>query len=206
MAGQTPLEIHFHLTNGSIARFSQHGPSEVQALLEHAQPSRVFSQKMIVMAGSYSLSGFPCAEVARIDLVMEDFPKWPFLYNARDVEEITEQEFHQRYQPEITHERRTERLVVPGHEATTWGALELSNGEKLWMEVVVETAESTPLDRHQFLQQFLSAPCLHMRRRGGGVVLVNPSNIVSFAFFPGPKETPLGAWNGQFIRNQAGLE
>jgi len=72
--------------------------------------------------------------------------------------------------------------------------VELTNGERLFLEVHGRAASLTPLDVGMLLQQILSAPRLHARRLGGGALLINSAHILCMARFPGPPETPPNAW------------
>src|SRR5438128_1933514 len=91
------LELHVHSVDGHVARFGQNDAAAVLTLLDHIQPGRIFSQRHLMIVGGGSLNVFPSAALARVDLVMNGFPDWPFHWGITDVREITETEFRQRY-------------------------------------------------------------------------------------------------------------
>jgi len=193
------LEIHLHLTNGHVVKFGAHNAEEAESILNHVQPAKVFAQRHLIIAGSYTMTAFPTEMIGRIDLVMEGYPGWPFQFTATDLAEITEEEFHQRYRPDEYGPSRTEQEVAPGQPIVTFGAAELTNGECIYSEVHMSALQRTGLDVGLFIQQLLSAPYLLLRRRGGGAVLVNPRNIARVTFFPGPPQTPPGALPAHYL-------
>jgi hypothetical protein len=182
------LEIHVHGIDGHVAAFVQKDPGAAGRLLEHIQPGRVFTQGHLTIASEHSITFFPCAAVARIDLVMDGFPDWPFYHGVSNVMEITEEEFRERYRPE---EREAE---PPNALVARFAGLELTNGERVLVEVHAREIPRTPVDQAMFVQQILSAPSLYARRLGGGAVLLNPAHILRMAVYPGPPETPPNAW------------
>jgi hypothetical protein len=182
------LEIHVHGIDGRVAAFRQSDPEAAGKLLAHIQPARIFTQRHLTISSQHSITFFPCAAVARVDLVMDEFPDWPFHHGVEDVVEITEEEFEQRFHP-------ADRSVGrPGALAVRFGELELTNGERLFLQAYVYETPLTPVDQAIFVQQILTAPSLHARRLGGGAILVNPAHILRMAFYPGPPETPPNAW------------
>jgi hypothetical protein len=182
------LEIHVHGVDGNVAAFRQSDPKAAAKLLAHIQPARIFTQHHLTISSPHSIAFFPCAAVARVDLVMDDFPDWPFHHGVEDLVEITEEEFEQRFHP-------ADRPVEPpGAIAVRFGELELTNGERLFLQAYVRETPITPVDQAIVVQQILTAPSLHARRLGGGAVLVNPVHILRMSFYPGPPEPPPNAW------------
>jgi hypothetical protein len=182
------LEIHVHGIDGQVAAFVQSDPAAAAALLAHIQPGRVFTQSHLTIASEHSVTFFPCAAVARIDLVMDTFPDWPFYHGVSNILEITEEEFQERYRPE---EREAE---PPGALVVRFTELELTSGERLVVEVHSREIPRTAVDQAMFVQQILSAPSLYARRLGGGAILLNPAQILRMTVYPGPPETPPNAW------------
>jgi hypothetical protein len=195
----TYLEIHVHGVDGQVAAFVQSDPKTAATLLAHVQPGRVFTQSHLTIASEHSITFFPCAAVARIDLVMDAFPDWPFYHGVSNILEITEEEFRERYRPE---EREAE---PPGTLVARFAELELTNGERLFVEVHAREIPRTPVDQAMFVQQILSAPSLYTRRLGGGAVLLNPAHILRMTVYPGPPETPPNAWAADPL-NDVGAE
>jgi hypothetical protein len=190
-AAPSSLEIHVHSTDGHVSRFGQNDPEQVRGLLDQIQPGRIFGQRHLILAGGASMSIFPTGAVARIDLVMDCFPDWPFHHGILDVREITEEEFRQRYRPA---EYPGTLPGAPGATVQVYGEIELANGERLFLEVQTQVEPRLPVEQSLYFQQILSAHSLYARRHGGGAILLNPASIVRLTFYPGPPQTPPNAF------------
>ena len=184
------VEIHIHSIDGHVSAFLQNDPEAVRRLFDHVQPNKIFEQRQLVVASAHSLTVFPCASIARVDLVMDGYPDWEFHYGVSSVQEITEEEFRQRYQPSRDPDPR---LLPAGAPVIAFGEIELANGERLFTEIHTHIEARLPLEESIFLQQLLSAPSLYSRKLGGGAILLNPANIVRLTFYPGPPSTPPNA-------------
>jgi len=187
----TYLEIDVHSVDGLVSAFQQTGEDSVGKLLEQAQPGRIFLQPYLAISSPRSLTVFPPARVVRVDLVMDYFPNWPFHNGVRDARELGEEEF---------------RLCVTGTPEAPANAMELrlvyveiemTNGEQIYLEIEVRFREEhlTGVDFGMLLQNLLSAPSMHARRLGGGVILINPAHILRTQFYPAPPHPPLSAWS-----------
>lgn len=177
------VEIHIHSIDGYVAAFLQNDPEGVRRLLDHIQPNKIFEQRQLIVSSAHSLAVFPCASIARVDLVMDGYPDWEFHFGASSVQEITEEEFRQRYRPGSAPDPR---LLQAGAPVTAFSEIELANGERLFTEIHTHLEPRLPLEQSMFVQQILSAPSLYSRRLGGGAILLNPANVVRMAFHPGP--------------------
>ena len=199
------LEIYVHLQDARIVRFAQTEAGLAQEILDHIQPGKFFTQHHFVIGGDQSMTAFRCASVVRIDFVTDYVPEWPFHYGAKSIQEISEGEYRERYRPDL-HTGR----VVPATDteglSVVYSELELVNGERVFFEVHVDrsTPDGTPmlrLDQSLFVQQLFTSGGLYGRRRGSGILLLNPGSIVRMAFYPGPSETPAGAWPAHRLRD-----
>jgi hypothetical protein len=189
-AAPSSLEIHVHSTDGHVSRFGQIDPEQVRALLDQIQPGRIFGQRHLLIAGGASMSIFPTGAVARIDLVMDGFPDWPFHHGVSDVREIPAEEFRQRYR---SAEYTGALPGTPGATVLVFGEIELANGERLFLEVQTQVEPRLPVEQGLYFQQILAAHSLHARRHGGGAVLLNPAAVVRLTFYPNPPQTPPNA-------------
>jgi hypothetical protein len=182
------LEIHVHGVDGYVSAFVQSDAEAVRKILEQIQPGRLFTQRHLTIAGRQSLTVFPSMGIARVDLVMDTVPDWPYHRGVTDALEVTEEEFRRRI-PQVAPEPGP-----PGDLVAIFVDLELTNGERIFMEVHTHAAALTPVDVGMLLQQILSASSLHARRLGGGVIVINPAHILRMVLHPGPPETPPNAW------------
>src|SRR5215208_898354 len=122
------VELHVHSVDGHVSRFIVEGTAAVQELLERVQPGRVFSLPHFVVGGAHSLSIFPSASVARVDLVMDSFPDWAFPYGATDILEISAEEFEERYEPGMD---AAVQATADGLPIMVFAEFELASGQRL---------------------------------------------------------------------------
>jgi len=189
------LEIHFHLTDGTVTRFVHDDAATAQQLLDSIHPDRVFSPHEILIAGKYSMTAVPTARIARIDLVTDRYPGWPFPNHVQDVVQIPHEQFQEREVGKPGAMLRADRLLPTGAPVVTYVEIVLLNAEKLYLEFHLLAQAQTPVERGLSIHQFLSnMQTLTVRRHNGGAILVNPVNIVQLSLFPGPPETPPNAW------------
>jgi hypothetical protein len=180
-------ELHVTSIDGRVSRFHVEGAAAVKELLERVQPNRVFTQPHLIVSDRCSLSIFPSAGVVRVDLVAERFPDWPFFHGATDIQELSLEEFEQRYQPEAYEQASG---PAEGAPIVVFAEVELASGQRVFLEAHARAEIRLPVEQGLFLQQLLSAHSLFARRRGGGAVLLNPANVVRLTFRPGPVTVP----------------
>ncbi len=190
------MEIHFHLTDGSIAKFDQPDPVKALHIVSHIQLNKIFQQNTFLLGTDVSATAYPCSSVVRIDFLTESYPDWPFSYGASDVMEVTQEEFQERYDPA---EVIRDPLLLFNRRMVTYAEFEMVNGERLMLEIHTLIEPATPMDMGRFIHQIFASPVIHARRRGGGVILLNPGHIVNLTFVPGPPEMPAYAWAAQRI-------
>lgn len=192
--GTTPLEIQVHLEDGRVAKFQQTDPTVIKHTLDSFQPTRVFAQKVLMFGDDQSLSAFQVNTVARIDLVAPYVPDYPFYNGVLDIQMITPDEFKERYTPKTFVALQQHAQENPGEPITVFSEFELVNGQRLFQQVCVRVEERLPLEQGMFVSQLFHAHGLHGRCREGGVVVVNPTNILRFTLYPPPPTLPPGAW------------
>ena len=87
------LVIHVYLTDGSVESFAQMDEAEADKLWEKIEPSRLFSQTRLVLAGEHSKSVYVTAQIVRVDFVREGNECGEFPGGQSDIVELTEEEF-----------------------------------------------------------------------------------------------------------------
>ena len=197
---QPPLEIQLHLEDGRITRFVQHDAAQAQDTLAHVQPTKLFGQKVLLLGDGGSMSAFQLDKVVRVDLITTETPDYPFYNGVLDIQQITPDEFHERFHSETFMALRDIALAHPGDPLTVFSEMELVNGERVFMQVCVQVSQRTPLEQGLFVSQLFGAHGLHGRRRGGGVVILNPASIVRFTLYPAPPSLPPGAWQAARVQ------
>ena len=189
-ASPSEIEINVHLEDGRMVKFVQKDTDGIRKVLAQMHPEKVFSHRFLVLGDDRSMSVFPSAAVARLDLVTDSPPEWRFHHNVQNIQEITEEELRRRYRPESY-----DPTWSTGRPTTVFGEIELVNGERLFYEARLgDFQERLPMDLGVVIQQIFSS-AWHARRLGGGFVLVNPANILRLSFYPGIRELPLNGWH-----------
>lgn len=186
------LEIRLHLIDGSIVCFKQGNAEISHQIISQVQPERLFSQPYLAIAGESSLTGIPCAKVAAIEFVTGTFPGWAFPKEINDIVEITEEEFEAGFLSFRQALRTRTDTPAVGDPYVSFGEILLAGGKKLHVEVcgVIRNI----VEQRRMVHQVFAAPCLIARRRAGGALLVNPANLLTVEFSPGPREIPNTAW------------
>jgi hypothetical protein len=186
------LEIHIHLVTGAVEKFVQDDPQAIQVIFAGLQPQRIFSQPHLMIAGKYSMTVYSCPAITMVELIMEGYPDWSFPLGIDRIEAITEDEFWQRFQPQGGERLVREHPRKVGEPMIGFMEIALVSGECAFVEVHSKVRDM--IDQLHVLSQLIAVPNLFSWRKGGGVIFVNPSNILRVTFNPGPSETPTTAW------------
>src|SRR3989442_1161205 len=124
------LEVQIHSADGPVSRFVQDDAKAIRRLLDQLEPTRIFEQHHLLITDDHSITIFPCSAIARVDLVMDDFPDWPFHKGVYDITEITEREFGRRYRA-VQYQLRTPDTA--GRPIAAFGEIELANAECVFL-------------------------------------------------------------------------
>src|SRR5689334_7735161 len=85
--------IRVHLTDGSVESFAQSDPAGARRLWDKIEPSRLFAQSRIILAGENSKSVFVPCEIVRVDFIQASNECWEFPGGYSDIVELTEADF-----------------------------------------------------------------------------------------------------------------
>lgn len=187
------LTVQFHLTDGSIHTFTQPDATLNEKLWAAIEPSRLFMRQRIVVGSEHSKSVFVAAEIIRMDFLHDSFQCWEFPLGYSDIVELSEAEFrkHARLDDPSRMVKRNQP-TPPGDPLISFIKLQMRGGHPLF--VMVEAAAKLPAESQSFMQFLLSKPALHMRLRGGGIGVVNLSNLAAYTVYPGVAQLPADAW------------
>lgn len=193
----SPLKIHVHLTDGRLHTYVHGDPDKARQFLDGLHPRKVFAEPQILIAGEYTVTGYRCSAITRIDLVLDGMPDWSFPNEVAEIREMSEQAFLQKYQPgDEDASKRRQRSWKPGEPVEAFAEFELAGGKKVFMEYL--SVREQALEQRAHLQHFIEGP-ITGRRLGGGVLLLNPANVLRWTIFPGPPEAPRTAWSAHFL-------
>ncbi len=191
------LQIQVHFEDGRVTKFVQAEPMRASAIISHLVPARLFIAKQLILAGTNSLSAIQTAFVVSVDFISDSLPKWEFLYNARDIEQVEEAVFRSDFKPE------NYGPVIPPAVIEIFAEIELVSGKRMFvrMKLPIEQPNLQPIEMAMFLQNLIASHGFYFRRLGGGLTVINPAQIVRFTFYPGPahESVPANAWQAEMV-------
>src|SRR5438876_650382 len=126
------LCLNIHPVEGSVSSFVEEDPEAIDRLLEKLHPAWIFAHRHLMITDDHSITIFPCHSIARIDVLMEGEPPWPFEGGISDLVEITEEEFARRCRPE---QAGVPGLGRAGGPVAALAEIELANADRVFWEI-----------------------------------------------------------------------
>jgi hypothetical protein len=185
------LHILIHLADGSVGKFFQEQPDEIQRILGNIVPARFFGQPTLIIGGGYSASAFPTSAITHILFEHSQLPNWADLNDETEMHEIPREEFLVAANPPPDKMQPRDRQIKEGESMTGYGRLGLHGGGKIYVKINAYAARR--LEQRHLVQRIFQAPYYYVRREGGAL-LINTANLISVSLFPGPSALPATAW------------
>ncbi len=185
--------IRVHLTDGSIESFAVANETEARRIWEAVEPSRLFGQPRLVLAGEHSKSVFASAQILRVDFVQETYECWQFQGGYSDVVELSEKDFrkHARLDQPASMAKRKNSTPV-GDLLVSFLKLHMAGGRPIF--VMTEFPVKLPAESQSFMQFLLSKGGFHMRLPKGGTGVVNLAHLAGYTAYPGVAQIPADTW------------
>ena len=183
------LEIHFHLSDGSVETFYQEDETAARRILDHLRPGQIFKQARIMLAGTYSMTAFVPSHLEKIDFACADFACWEFPADLSDIVVISEAQFREKAgltDPARLQKRSQNR--VPGDPFVAFLNLEMKSGQHTYL--MLEGAVDLPAERFHRLQLLLSGVNLHARLPEGGMTLLTSPTCFGSPLIPARAKPP----------------
>lgn len=185
--------IRIHLTDGSVESFAPTNEAEAQKLWDQIEPSHLFAQSRLVLAGEYSKSVFATAHILRVDFIQDTYECWQFPGGYSDVVELSEDDYRKHaHLDEPERMPRREQPTPVGDLLVSFLKLHLAGAQPLFL--MIEFPVKLPAENHSFMQFLLSKGGLHMRLRGGGIGVVNLAHLAGYTVHPGVAQVPIDTW------------
>lgn len=185
--------IRIHLTDGSVESFAPTDAAEAQKLWDRIEPSRLFAQPRIVLAGEYFKAVFATEQILRVDFIQDTYECWQFPGGYSDVVELSEAEFRKHAhldEPELM--ARREQPVPVGDLLVSFLKLHLAGSQPLFL--MIEFPVKPPDESLSFIKFLLSKGGFHLRLRGGGIGVVNLAHLAGYTVYPGVANVPVDTW------------
>ncbi len=191
--------VRVHLTDGSVESFSQPDEAIAREIWQSVEPSRLFTQPRLVIAGTHSKSVFVPSEIVRIDFIKQGYTCWAFPEGYADVVELSEADFRNHAhldQPELMPKR--EQPTPVGDLLVSFLKLSFKSNPPIFL--MMELSVKLPAENQSFMRFLLSKTGFHMRLRGGGIGVVNLANLAGYTVYPGVAQIPADSWIAEPIR------
>jgi hypothetical protein len=194
--------IRVYLTDGSVQSFAPTSEAEAKKLWDQIEPSHLFVQSRLVIAGEYSKSVFATAHILRVDFIQDTYECWQFPGGYSDVVELSEDDFRKHAhldQPELM--ARRERPTPVGDLLVSFLKLHMAGARPLFL--MIEFPVKLPAENQSFMHFLLSKGGFHMRLRGGGFGVVNLAHLAGYTVYPGVAQVPADTWFAEPLLNEA---
>jgi hypothetical protein len=199
------LAIRVHLTDGSVESFAPTSEAEAKKLWDQIEPSRLFVQPRLVLAGQHSKSVFVTAHVLRVDFIQNTYECWKFPGGYADVVELSEEDFRKRThldQPKLMAKR--EQPTPVGDLLVSFLKLHIAGARPFFL--MIEFPVKLPAENNSFMQFLLSKNGFHMRLCGGGFGVVNLAHLAGYTIYPGVAQVPADTWFVEPLLNETRSE
>jgi len=194
------LVIRVHLADGSVESFTSKDEAEAKKIWDSVEPARFFARPRLVLAGEHFKSVFVTPQIVRVDFIHGSYQCWEFTGGYSDIVELSEGEFRKNArldQPDKMAKR--EQHTPVGDLLVSFLQLRMVGGKPLFL--MAEFPVKLPAENHSFMQFLLSRTGFHMRLRGGGIGVVNLTNLLGYTVYPGVAQIPADTWLAEQIKS-----
>jgi hypothetical protein len=193
--------IRVHLTDGSLESFAVVNKTEAQRIWEAVDPSRLYAQPRLVIAGEHYKSVFVTAQILRVDFLNEIYECWAFPGGYADVVELSESEFKKHaHLGRPDHMAKRNQPTPVGDLLVSFLKLNMTGGKPLYL--MTEFPVKLPAENQSFMHFLLSKGGFHMRLRGGGTGVVNLAHVAGYTAYPGVAQVPGDTWFAEPLLNK----
>lgn len=183
------LELHLHLANGRTHKWVQNDEELAAQIIAQITP-KIFAQPSLVLHDESSVTAYPGTALLGLSVLMEEIPETllqligsPSTHSA-GMWAITEDEYAAK--------QRAVQPIIDGEPFLMLIEIELSNGQRIWIENHLKKAVPA-MQQRQILHQIFEKPTFACRRLDGGLSVWNRAHFVSFSLRPKPT-VPANSW------------
>ena len=180
------IELRFHHTSGRVYRYAQTEDAAMRQLIRLVAPPRVFADPEIVLCGGGIVTLLPTAHITRLDVVTSLPLGWPKPPNVTAMFVLPDEAALR------ARAIRADGPKDPGEALVVHLAYDLVGGDRVYAELAAKAGH--PLETRSRLSRLLRNPPVYFSLSGGGVTLLNPTNIIRVMVTANIDRTPAGAW------------
>lgn len=185
------LQIRVHKLDGSASTFVQDDFETSQQILDAFDPATLFARPRIILEDECSQTVIPIGQITRIDFEMDTDSPLNLMTDAIEAVELMPPEFDALIQnlavpDQWKHLGELDTFVV------TFLRLEMADSHRILLTMEVDSL--SPQGISELRDFLLSRPGLCFRASGGGVSVLNLSNLCSLTISPGTHEQTEGVW------------
>ncbi len=199
-ASPSSLQIHVHSVTGSVTPYVQDDPETARKLMANFQPSRLFLQEKIIIAGGNSISTFPTSKVARIDFKSEGNSLIHFLAEPIVASELTEPQFQALIRNPVMSKQWYD--LSPGNQSVVV-FMEVIMASDATILLTMELKIDTMPDINEIRESILGRASLCLRLQNVGVSVINLTNLNRVTLFAGATEMTANALPALLARSEA---
>ena len=192
------LRVLLHHTSGLVSEFEQEDEEGAMACLAHLNPRKLFTTKLLILGGLYSVSNVATAHLARIDILTNQsiacqFPDW-----VLDLALIPSmEEFLAAAGLDDGHPKERAPQLAPGENFEGYVACHLLGADPVYGRV--QGVSAMPLEFRSRFVHLLDLPFIQFRRAEGGTTVINPAHLVRMTTFPGPSGLGADVWPAELV-------
>ena len=175
------LRIHVYLVDGTIRKFVQRDPGQIQKILNDVLPRKLFGEKFLRLAEPSFMTIFPSRSVVRVDFIMRGYPEWAQT-EILEVMQITPETFRIKSNPERGVTQKAAMLSQIGQPFSGYCEFDLATGQRIPVEI--RTIVPARSELGVMLSYLLDTSTVVIKRIGGGIIFVNMAHAIRFRLHP----------------------
>lgn len=186
--------INVHLVSKHVAEFSlDHASSE--ALIRAIKPKEIFQRPVHQFLGKAKMVSVQPGLIEWIDFETDYRAKNKTFSGTPVVRQLSPATFKKRVTDCAMQLARVQEMDKPPSLLLAFGMATFRSGETLYIEY--EAAMSRGEDRAPVSLKIFSLPALFVEKEDGGLLLMNPANIVIWQVVPGLKKSGIFSVPGE---------
>jgi hypothetical protein len=174
------LKIDVYLVDGTVRKFVQRNPEQIQKILADVHPRKLFEEKFLRLAEPSFMTIFPSRSVVRVDFIMQGYPEWAQT-EILEVMQITPETFRIKSNPERGATPKA-TLSQIGQPFSGYCEFDLATGQRIPVEI--RTIVPARSELGVMLSYLLDTSTVVVKRIGGGIIFVNMSHAIRFRLHP----------------------